>query len=346
MIDTIDREVLQLLSRRDAIVSEVAGFKRSNRVAIRDHGREREIIADRRRRAEQLGLSAELVESMWRLMLWGSRDRQAGLRAEVPPDLEPRRVAIVGGQGGMGSFMARLFADLGHTVMIADIDTPLTPDEAAATADVVVISVPIEATETVIRELGPRIRPDALLTDVTSVKMGPMQAMLDSTTASVAGTHPLFGPSVHTMQGQRIVVTPGRGEQWQAWLESMLRARGLTITHATAEQHDRTMAIVQVLTHFATEVMGRTLADAGVSLEQTLQFTSPVYMMIQMSNPLRGEVTSAFVDAAAAHKKAIDGGDRDAMHAAFDTVREFFGDFTDLALEQSSFMIDRLVERT
>ena len=61
----------------------------------------------------------------------------------------------------MGSFMARLFADLGHTVMIADVDTPLTPAEAAATADVVVISVPIDATEAVIRDLGPRMRPDA-----------------------------------------------------------------------------------------------------------------------------------------------------------------------------------------
>ena len=42
--------------------------------------------------------------------------------------------------------------------------------------------------------MGPRLRPDALLMDVTSVKSEPMQVMLESTRASVVGTHPMFGP--------------------------------------------------------------------------------------------------------------------------------------------------------
>ncbi len=230
-------------------------------------------------------------------------------------------------------------------------------------ADVVVISVPIDVTSSVIRELGPVVRDDALLMDVTSIKAAPVEAMLRATTASVVGTHPLFGPSVHSLQGQRIVITPGRGDEWQAWLEQMLRARGLTIKHATPPEHDRAMAVVQVLTHFSTEVLGKALAALGVPLEETLDYTSPVYLMellmtarhfaqspdlyasIQMSNPQLDDVASAFIRAAEEHKKAMIGGDHAAVTAVFDEVRTFFGPFTDQALEQSSFMIDRLVER-
>jgi chorismate mutase/prephenate dehydrogenase len=363
MIDAVDREILQLLARRNGIVSEIALYKRGHGVPIRDHQREREILADRRERAVPLGLAPELIESVFRLVLWASRDRQATLQAEVPPDLEPRSVAIIGGKGRMGRCLAQMFGDLGQAVMIADIDTALRPEEAAAVADVVVISVPIDCTVEVIRNLGSLVRPDALLMDVTSVKTLPMRAMLESSSASVVGTHPLFGPSVHTLQGQRIVLTPGRGEQWFAWLQRMLSARGLTILATSPEEHDRAMAIVQVLTHFSTEVMGRALTDLDVSIDQTLQFTSPVYLMellmtarhfaqspelyasIQMSNQQTPEVTAAFVEAAQRLKRVVDSKDRAAFRHLFLEVTDHFGAFTAQALEQSSFLIDRLVER-
>ena len=363
MIDAVDHEMLELLARRNALVGEIAAYKRTHGVAIRDRDREREIIADRREWAQRLGLRPDVIESMLRLMLWASRDHQAALRAEVPPDTRQQTVAIIGGQGQMGRCMQRLFADLGHAVIIADLDTNLTPRDAAAAADVVVISVPIDATVDVIRELGPRVREESLLMDVTSIKTEPMKAMLEASRASVVGTHPLFGPSVHSLQGQRMVLTPGRGEKWHEWLGQMLRARGLLLVEATPEEHDRAMAVVQVLTHFATEVMGKALADIGVPLETTLNYTSPVYLMellmtarhfaqspalyasIQMSNPLTSEVTEAFVRAATEHRAVVASGDTAGVTAMFEEVRGFFGDFTERALEQSSYMIDRLVER-
>ena len=143
LIDAVDRDILQLLSRRMALVAEVADYKRGHGRKIRDFIGEREILEDRGRRGERLGLSAGVIESMWRLILWASREQQAALRAEVPPDVEPVTVAIIGGKGGMGRAMARLFGDLGHAVMISDLDTELKPEEAAASADVVVVSVPI-----------------------------------------------------------------------------------------------------------------------------------------------------------------------------------------------------------
>jgi chorismate mutase/prephenate dehydrogenase len=365
LIDAIDRDVLQLLSRRMALVAEVAEYKRGHGRRIRDFEREREILDDRRERAARLGLSEGVVESIWRLVMWASRDKQASLRAEVPPEVEPVTVAIVGGKGGMGRCMARLFGDLGHAVMIADVDTDLRPAEAAALADVVVVSVPIEVTEEVIREIGPHVREDALLMDVTSVKEGPLTAMLEATEASVVGTHPMFGPSVHSMQGQRVVICSGRGEAWEAWLRQMLSARGLVITDADAAQHDRAMAVVQVLNHFQTQVLGLTLARFGVPVEETLRFASPAYLMelyvagrhfvqspalygpIEMRNPRTAEVTRAFRDAAEELATVLEAKDQTRFEALFDEVRRYYGaDLGREAAEQSSFLIDRLVERS
>jgi len=208
------------------------------------------------------------------------------------------------------------------------------------------------------------VREDALLMDVTSIKREPLEAMLAAMRTSVVGTHPIFDPSVHSLQGQRIVLTRGRGDAWFDWPDEMLRARGLSVMEASAEDHNRAMSVVRVLTHFSTEVLGRTLADLSVSIEETPAFTSPVYLMellmtarhfaqspdlyasIQMSNSETPAVTRAFVEAARRHHDAIASGRTDEIRKMFDGVRRCFGPFTDQALEQSSFLIDRLVERT
>ncbi|MFQ5495022.1 MAG: prephenate dehydrogenase/arogenate dehydrogenase family protein, partial [Phycisphaerae bacterium] len=210
---------------------------------------------------------------------------------------------------------------------------------------------------------GPHVREDALLIDVTSIKAAPISAMLTCSKASVVGTHPLFAPSVHSLQGQRVILCRGRGDAWFDWLSRMLHAAGLVIREASPQDHDRAMSIVQVLVHFSTEVMGRTLARLGVDIEETLAFTSPIYLMellmtarhfaqspelyasIEMSNPLTAEVTGAFVEAAGRWRETVTSNNRGAFIAGFDTVRAMFGDFTGRALSQSAYLIDRLVER-
>ena len=363
-IDALDRQVLELLQKRMEVVAEVAAAKRKEGVQIRDFEREREVLDDRRARALQLGLPPGPIESIYRQIMLASRDYQAALGAAAPKTTVLHKIAVIGGLGQMGALLARTFGELGHEVAIADVSTALTPEQAAANAEVVVVSVPIQSTVQVIERIGPLVKPDALLMDVTSVKQEPLAAMLRSSKASVVGTHPMFGPGVHTLQGQRVVVCPGRGDAWQAWLEQLLDARGLVVTRASAEEHDRAMALVQVLTHFQTQVLGWTLARTGISLQQSLRFTSPAYLMelyvaarhfaqdpqlygpIEMLNPDTGMVTTAFEQAAGDLRTILAARDQAAFSQMFEQVRAFFGDFALEATEQSSFMIDRLIERS
>lgn len=363
-IDAVDHEILKLLAERMGVVAKVADVKRTTGAGIRDFKREREILADRRAVAAELGLPQGEVESIYRMIMVASRDYQASLRAALPRDVEPRRVLIVGGAGAMGRLLQRLFGELGHEVSILDRDTVDRVDAEVPAADVVVISVPIEVSEEVIRRVGPHMRADALLMDVTSIKQAPLRAMLEATSASVLGTHPMFGPGVHSLQGQRIVVCPGRGDAWRRWVEQMFSARGLVVEEASPEVHDRAMAVVQVLTHFQTQVLGWALARIGVPLSESRRFTSPAYLMelyiaarhfaqapelygpIEMRNPMTSDATQAFREAAEELSDILETRDQQRFTAMFEEVRRFFGDFTDEALEQSSFLIDRLVERS
>jgi chorismate mutase/prephenate dehydrogenase len=188
--------------------------------------------------------------------------------------------------------------------------------------------------------------------------------MLESTKASVVGTHPMFGPGVHTVTGQRVVLCKGRGDDWYRWVHQNYAARGLVITEATAEEHDRQMAVVQVLNHFQTQVLGLALARIGMPVRRTLEFTSPAYLMesyvtarhfaqapalygpIEMRNPKTSEVTAAFRAAAEELSEILAQGDLERFEQVFQEVRAFYGDFTAEALEQSRFLIDRLVELT
>ncbi|MFN8718268.1 MAG: bifunctional chorismate mutase/prephenate dehydrogenase [Gemmatimonadaceae bacterium] len=364
MIDALDRDLLQIMARRMALVAEVAAFKRQHGIRIRDAQREADVLRDRHERALELGLPAGEIESIFRVLLRSSRDHQAALRAEIPIDESPRTVAIIGGHGKIGRLLARLFGDLGHRLLLVDTDTTLRGAEAAAAADVTVISVPIDRTEAVIREVGPHVREDALLMDVTSLKEAPVRAMLEATRGSVVGTHPMFGPSVHTLQGQRVVLCRARGEVWADWLVHTLTARGLVITETSPAQHDRAMAVVQVLTHFQTQVLGLTLARLGIPLTETMPFTSPAYLLelyvaarhfaqdpalygpIEMRNPRTGDVTNVFGTAVQELATVIGQGDQAAFTRLFEEVRAFFGEFTAEALVQSSFLIDRIVERS
>ena len=364
MIDSLDRELLRIMSHRMSIVAEIAAYKRSHGVKIRDSGRETSVLSDRTARAETLGLPVGEIESIFRILMRSSRDRQAELRAEVPPGDEPKTISIIGGEGQFGRLMARLFADLGHRVLIVDRSTELTAEVAAPESDVVVVSVPIDATENVIRHIGPMMREKSLLMDVTSIKEKPVDTMLASTRASVLGTHPMFGPGVHTLQNQRVVLCRARGDGWAAWVSDALRARGLTVTESTPVQHDRAMAIVQVLTHFQTQTLGLTLARLGMPLEETMPFTSPAYLLelyvtarhfdqdpalygpIEMRNPGTRQVTAEFGKAARDIAVILETGNQQAFENLFGEVRTFFGAFTAEAVEQSSFLIDRIVEHS
>jgi chorismate mutase/prephenate dehydrogenase len=71
-----------------------------------------------------------------------------------------------------------------------------------------------------------------------------------------------------------------------------------------------------------------------------------LYGAIEMMNPSTADVTRAFTDSAAEIADILQQRDQGRFDAVFEEVRAFFGEFTEEAQEQSSFLIDRLIELT
>jgi len=199
------------------------------------------------------------------------------------------------------------------TTIAAQGFRPLSFEEAA-TSDVVILAMPVQAMEEAIRRLAPLVRPGATVIDVGSVKMLPSRWLMHYMPESVhiVPTHPLFGPQSIArdgLHGRQFVICPARGDQ-HLRVAALGRAMGMRVRITSAEEHDREMAFVQALTH----LIGRTLVGMNIPDEmlktQTYQHlldltgligkdSFELFTAIQTLNPYAHEIAGDFVARAA-----------------------------------------------
>src|SRR3989344_3038923 len=191
-------------------------------------------------------------------------------------------VCIVGINGRFGQMLKGFFEQLGCSVIGSDEknSTGLSNAEVVLQSEVVVFSVPIKSTPAVIRSVLPSIRETQLLMDVTSVKQPAVEAMLESK-AQVVGLHPMFRPEV-PFDGQTVVACPARltAPDWKTWVVNMLTATRAQIKWSTPAEHDGYMTTVQVIPHLGNLTSALLITEAGVSVSESLAFTSPFYRVM------------------------------------------------------------------
>jgi len=273
------------------------------------------------------------------------------------------KIGIIGGTGRMGAFFRKVFETAGWEVQIAGRSTPQSPADLAGACDVVMVSVPIRETVGVIRSLAPLLSEGQVFCDLTSLKTGPVEAMLTSR-AQVVGLHPMFGPTANGLPGQTIIATPARcrPETLDLLLEVFL-SQGARVTISTPEEHDRIMAVVQGLTHFVTLGVAETMRRVGVKPEDTLAFMSPVYQMemclvgrllsqdsslyadILGQNPHVMPVIEACEGAFSSLRETIGTGDTDAFEEVFKKNAQHFGDYCQKAARESDLLIASMVRQ-
>ena len=191
--------------------------------------------------------------------------------------MKNKTVGIIGGAGGMGRWLADLLLQEGCMVHVTGRKTKMTAADAAKVCDVIAVSVPIAATAGVIAEVGPLLRKEQILMDLTSLKKVPVRQMLYHSVSEVVGCHPLFGPGTTDAHDRNIVLCPGRGEAGYAWIKSIFEKDGYTLLECTPEDHDRMMSVVQVLSHVNTMSLGMALAATGIPLEEVSRFATPMF---------------------------------------------------------------------
>ncbi len=361
-IDAIDQQVVDLLSRRQKQVEHVVALKKAHNLQVYHPAREEDLISARRQQAREAGLCPDYIEEIYRAVMRRSRVEQTGQMARkgVKPGAT---VLIVGGTGEMGRYFVDWFNGAGYRVR--SMGSRDWPNVAALCdgIDLCIISVTIDRTPEIIERIAPYLPPDAVLTDVTSIKKVPLNAMLKAHPGPVLGLHPLFGPTTSTLDKQIVVATPGRDDEACRWVIDQFSLWGAIIVMSDADEHDEIMEFVQSLRHFATFAFGQFLASKKVPLARTLEFSSPIYRLelgmvgrlfaqdsalyaeIIFATPERRALLKDYINSVRKNLEMLETGDKDEFKKEFKKVAEWFGPFGEQAIRESSFLIDKLIER-
>lgn len=356
-----DQTLISALAERMHLIGEVARLKSAEKLPTFDREREGDHLDALVEGGGRKGLAADIVRDVFGTLFAASRRVQ---RREARGASEHYSFGILGGTAGMGAFLARVFEAEGHTVEVTGLERGAPAKEVASRHDFVVVAVPIDVTEDVIREVAPVVRVGSCLLDVTSVKSKPLAAMLAHAPdgVDVVGTHPMFGPSSTDFDRQKVVLCRGRGYESFARLRRLFEGFGAECIEATAEEHDAQMALIQVLIHEKTMVLGSVLERLRPDLSRSLQFASPIYRTelamvgrmfsqgpelyadILTSNPDGARLSHVFEQEAAHFARAVSMGDRDAVLKRFREVADFMKEFATWAKKQSDGILNDLVK--
>ncbi len=361
-IDVLDDRLVFLLAERKKLVEEVIQLKKKYHLPVYHPAREENLISRRRQQGSNEGFDPDFIEELFRLILRQSRvsqSRQLSRKAVKPG----AGVLLVGGSGEMGRYFHHWFREAGYRVSVLERHDWNRVESLCRDINLALVGVPIEKTDEVIRNLGPCLPPEAVLADITSIKEAPLQAMLDAHQGPVVGLHPLFGPGTSTMDKQIIVTTPGRMPEKTRWLIEQLNAWGAITVTADAREHDEIMTYVQALRHFATFGFGRFLYQQQVDIFKSLEFSSPIYRLelgmvgrlfaqdpglyaeIIFATPERRKLLKSYIASLAEQLDLLDKADKEEFTREFDRIAAWFGTFGDQAMRESSYLIDKLIER-
>jgi prephenate dehydrogenase len=255
------------------------------------------------------------------------------------------KIGIIGIKGQYGQWLERFFKAHGYKVWGSDIGTEHSNEEIAANSDVLIFSVPIRYTVPIINSLIKHSKESQLWMDITSVKQGPVEAMLKSK-AEVLGLHPMCAPTVETLKGQVMMICEARLDKWQDFAQSFLEKTQATIKKITPKEHDHQMAVVQDLPHASILVMAAALRKLDTNIQDSLSATSPFYRIvwslmsrilaqnpnlyadIQFHNPQAPLILKQLEDEIRSFREAIENGDREHFMQEFAASAEHFGEET------------------
>jgi len=189
------------------------------------------------------------------------------------------------------------------------------------------------------------------------------RGLLDQGHGTGEVAHPLFGPATVTMDKQIVVVSPGRHLERCQWLLDQLSRWGNVLVETPAAEHDDIMGIVQALRHFATFVFGQFLQERRVPIGRTLELSSPIYRLelamvgrlfaqdpslyaeIVFATPERLALLKDYLQSVQRNLSLVERGDKAEFIARFHKIADWFGPFSEQAMRESTFLVEKLVHR-
>lgn len=206
------------------------------------------------------------------ILITGSYQDTPFLREDLPS------VAVIGAQGKMGGWFCEFFSSAGLQVLSSDKNSKVSSSEIVREADIVILSIPMDAISEVLTEIKGNLKPGTLIVENCSVKENSI-SLISSELGSeyeVLGLHTMFNEKTKNLDGENIVVTRTSNSRAHSdAIVEIFRKKGASISFVDEQTHDSITALVQSLVHLLTLAFGQTAKDSGLSSQDIGRMSTP-----------------------------------------------------------------------
>lgn len=282
----IDREILALVSRRQALAQKIGQVKRDAGIPTRDYRQERDVVERARAAAVEHGLTPQLGEELILALIRGSLTVQEKDTVAAAGEGNGRRVLVIGGCGHMGRWFVRYLGAQGWTVEIADPhgESPVGivrhHDWSTVTLDheMIVVAAPMPATGAILEAMA-AAPPKGVVFDVGSLK-SPLRKGLQALRAAggqVTSVHPMFGPDTELLSGRHVIFVDLGAPAATAAARALFEPTMATLVEMDLESHDRLIAYVLGLSHALNIAFFTALAESGEASRKLATLSSTTF---------------------------------------------------------------------
>lgn len=345
----VDSGIVDLIAKRQEIVSEIGRIKRAAGRPLRDFQREKIVLDSAAERARLKGLEPQLAQDVVRVLIDSSLANQERDFVAHAGDGGGRQVLIIGGSGAMGMWFVEHLVSQGFDVHIADPAAKPGPGkfmdwrEAGTDYDVIVVATPIRTSAEIIGQLA-EIRPSGLIFDIASLK-SPLKDEISKAVdagCKIASLHPMFGPeTVMLSQHHLIFVDTGCPEATDE-AKTLFAGTMVDQLDMSLDEHDHTIAFVLGLSHALNITffdalqrsgeaarklitMSSTTFDAQLLISAAVARENPdLYFEIQHLNNFGMESLLAMCESADHVRQLVEDGDRQGFRQIMRKGQDYF----------------------
>ncbi|MEM1090752.1 MAG: prephenate dehydrogenase/arogenate dehydrogenase family protein [Pseudomonadota bacterium] len=334
-LNDLDRQLVDLIARRQAVVQRIGATKRDTGTATRDYGREKVVLELARKNAESQGISPKLAETVMTMLIEGSLQAQEKDRLVHASSGSNQRALVFGGCGKMGRWFADFLASQSFAVDIVDPSDVGSRharvdrwQDVVDQYDLLVVAAPIKVSAELLRELLP-LKPRGTIFDLASLKSPlrqPLRALADAG-CSVTSVHPMFGPDTHLLSGRHVIFCDVGVASATEHAVSLFANTMAEKVEMSLEDHDRMVGYVLGLSHALNIAFFTALRESGEASNVLADLSSttfdaqlaiaravagehpPMYFEIQHLNDYGRAPLSALADALSRIRELVERGD-------------------------------------
>lgn len=209
------------------------------------------------------------------------------------------KIAIIGGSGKMGGWLTNHFLNQHHMIVVSDPkksgnevyqDSQLEFAEnnisAVSDADVVFISVPLDCTSKVIREVAPHMKRKSILCEIATTKTSVHEALRDINKEDIRllSIHPLFGHEKSSMKKRFALIPVEHLRKERDMFDTLFPESEVIVIEV--EKHDRIMALTLSVPYFINTVLASIFNNEDIEMMELLSGTTFAIQFMLMGSIL------------------------------------------------------------